>query len=244
MDSNLNLKKTNIDLENLMVLYRHYKDFLLPVGVVLASVLVIIYVIFPQIQQYFSLQSSVQAEQQKLEALKSNYNLLASLNDATITSDLSTLSSALPAQKDFAGIINAISYVAAKTGVSVGNFEFSLGNLSSTNFGGTAYPSTKLNISLRGNVKGMTQFIQEIAKTMPVAEVTSVNITNDAGSMTILFYYKPYPVQNVSDSASIVPLTASQTQLIKTVSAWNSTGETNSLIPATTATEAASTSPF
>jgi Tfp pilus assembly protein PilO len=245
MDNNLNFKKTNIDLENLKVLYRHYKEFLLPVGVILVSILVIIYVIFPQIQQYFSSQSAVQAEQQKLDTFRSNYNLLISLNDATIASDLNILSSALPSQKDFAGIIDAISYVSAKTGVSVGNFEFSLGNLSASNFGGTAYPSTKINISLRGDAKSIARFVEEVAKTMPIAEVTSINIADNTGSMTILFYYKPFPVQNVSDSVSIAPLSASQQTLIKTISSWNSTSQAEMLsLPNVTATSSASTSPF
>ena len=171
-----NLGKVNLDIENIKVLYNHYKEFLLPVGVILASILVIIYIIFPQIQQYFSSQSLVSVEQQKLNTLKNNYNLLVSLDDTQITSNLKTLSSALPAQKDFAGIIDAISYVSAKTGVSVGNFEFSLGNLSASNFAGTAYPSTKLEISLKGDSKNIANFVSEIVKTMPIAEVTAVNM--------------------------------------------------------------------
>src|ERR1035437_5500575 len=78
--------KINIDLENLMVLYKHYKEFLLPIGVIIASILVIFYIVFPQIQQYFTSQNSVKAEQQKLTTLKNNYSLLTSLSDGTIAS--------------------------------------------------------------------------------------------------------------------------------------------------------------
>ena len=175
-------KKINVDFENLALLYKHYKEFLLPVGVILVSILVIIYVIFPQIQQYFNSQNLVKAEQLKLDTLRNNYSLLTSSDDATITADLNTLSLALPSQKDFAGIIDAISYVSAKTGVTVGNFEFSLGNLSASNFGGTVYPSTKIDLSLEGSAKNIVNFTHEIVKTMPVAEVTAVNITGGTGS--------------------------------------------------------------
>jgi len=222
-----NLKKINVYFENLLVLYKHYKEFLLPTGVILASILVIIYIVFPQIQQYFNSQGLVKAEQKKLEALKNNYNLLTSLDDATIALDFKTLSLALPAQKDFAGIIDAISYVSAKTGVAVGNFEFSLGNLTASNFSGTAYPSTKIDISLRGNAKNIANFADEIVKTMPISEVTTINISGDTGSLTILFYYKPYPSQNISDQTQIVPLSAKQTNLINELSSWNSVGQTS-----------------
>jgi hypothetical protein len=248
MSVNINTsRKINIDFENLLVLYKHYKEFLLPIGVILASILVIIYIVFPQIQQYFNSQDLIKAEQQKLDALNNNYNLLTSLNDATIALDLQTLSFTLPAQKDFAGIIDAISYVSAKTGVEVGNFEFSLGDLSASNFGGTAYPSTKIEISLKGDAKNIVDFAQEIVKTMPIAEVTAINISGGTGSLTILFYYKPFPAQAVSTQTQIVPLSASQLSLIKEVSSWNSVGQTGlSSLPTTPATSSAvnSGSPF
>jgi hypothetical protein len=236
-------KKINVDFENLALLYKHYKEFLLPVGVILVSILVIIYVIFPQIQQYFNSQNLVKAEQLKLDTLRNNYSLLTSSDDATITADLNTLSLALPSQKDFAGIIDAISYVSAKTGVTVGNFEFSLGNLSASNFGGTVYPSTKTDLSLEGSAKNIVNFTHEIVKTMPVAEVTAVNITGGTGSLTILFYYKPFPSQNISDQTQIVPLSAKQVSLMKDISSWNSVGAAGlPVIPGTTATSSAGTS--
>lgn len=240
-------RKINLDVENIMILYRHYKQFLLPIGVILISILMIIYIIFPQIQQYFNSQTLVNAEQQKLDNLKNNYTLLVSLSDTQTAKNLDTLSAALPAQKDFAGILNAISYVSAKTGVSVGNFEFSLGNLSATNFAGTAYPSTKIDLSLKGNSKNIANFVSEIVKTMPIAEVTSVDISGSTGIVGILFYYKPFPAQNISDQTQISPLSASDETLIKQVSTWNSAGAAGSLgVPTTPATASASStgSPF
>jgi hypothetical protein len=231
-------KKINVDFENLALLYKHYKEFLLPVGVILVSILVIIYVIFPQIQQYFNSQDLVKVEQQKLDTLRNNYSLLTSLNDTTIASDLSSLSFALPSQKDFAGIIDAISYVSAKTGVAVGNFEFSLGNLSASKFGGTVYPSTKIDLSLKGNAKNIADFTHEIVKTMPIAEVTAVNIAGGTGSLTILFYYKPFPPQNISDQTKIAPLSTKQISLMKEISSWNSVGQVG--LPVVSATPATS----
>jgi len=160
---------------------------------------------------------------------------------------LNTLSLALPAEKDFAGIIDAISYVSAKTGVTVGNFEFSLGNLSASNFGGTAYPSTKIDLSLKGNAKNIANFTHEIIKTMPIAEVTAINIAGGTGSLTILFYYKPFPSQNISDQTQIAPLSAKQLSLMKEISSWNSVGQAGMpVIPSVPATSSAgvSGSPF
>ena len=239
--------KINLDVENLRILYKHYKGFLLPMGVILISIIVIIYIIFPQIQQYASSQNLVSVEQQKLDMLNANYSVLTSLDDAQIADDFKKLSFVLPPQKDFAGIIDAISYVSAKTGVSVGNFEFSLGNLSAENFSGTAYPSTKIDISLKGDSKNIANFVSEIVKTMPIAEVTSVNISGSVGTLSLLFYYKPFPSQNISDQTQITLLSVSQKSLIKQVSAWNSVAAGDSLVlPINPATASANTtgSPF
>jgi hypothetical protein len=248
MDININnSRKINLDVENILVLYKHYKDFLLPIGVILVSILVIIYIIFPQVQQYFNSANLLKAEQQKLETLTNNYNFLLLLNDAKTNSDFNLLSSALPPQKDFAGIIDAISYVSAKTGVAVGDFQFSLGNLSTVNFGGTAYPSTKININLEGSPKSIAGFINELSKTVPVAETTIINISNSDGVITVLFYYKPFPSRNISDQTAIVPLSTRDTTLIKEVSAWNFVGQPAlALTPSSPASESAtsSASPF
>jgi Tfp pilus assembly protein PilO len=233
-------RKINIDFENLVVLYKHYKEFMLPIGVIIVSILVIFYIVFPQIQQYFTSQDSVKAEQQKLTTLKNNYSLLASLSDATIASNLQTLSLALPPQKDFAGIIGAITYLSAKTSVSVGDFEFSLGNLSASNFGGTAYPSTKIDISLRGNTKDIIKFTHEISKSMPIAEVTELDVSGSSGTVTVLFYYKAFPAQNISAQAQIVPLSANQLSLVNDISTWNSIGGLSS--PVFSPTQIASSS--
>jgi len=239
--------KINIDAENIKILYKHYKAFLVPIGVILVSILAIIYIIFPQVQQYFNSQSLVVVEQQKLNTIKANYSLLTSLDDAQIAANLKILSQALPPQKDFAGIIDAIAYVSAKTGVSVGNFEFSLGDLSASNFAGTAYPSTKLNINLKGDAKSITNFSNEIVKTMPISEVTSINISQNVGILVVIFYYKPFPPKNFSDQDSITLLSGNQESLIKQVSAWNSAASGESLaVPSVPATVSAnlSGSPF
>jgi hypothetical protein len=122
-----------------------------------------------------------------------------------------------------------------------------LGDLSASNFAGTAYPSTKININLKGETKNIANFASEIVKTMPIAEVTSINISQNFGTLAVLFYYKPFPSQNFNDQDTITLLSGSQESLIKQVSAWNSAAlGASSMVPAVTATASAglSGSPF
>jgi hypothetical protein len=229
-----NSKKINLDIENLKILYLHYKAFLLPFGVVVVSVLMIFYLIFPQIQQYFNLQDTIGIEQQKLDTLVGNYNFLNSLDDNQVNSNYQLLTGALPPEKDFAGIINAITYVSGQTGVAVGDFQFSLGNLSPSNLSGTAYLSTKIEISLKGSPQNVVAFTREIIKTIPIADVDSLSVGQNSSDIVLVFYYKPLPSQSISDQIKIVPLSTNQQNLINTITNWNNTGgnsQSNQSIP-------------
>ncbi len=223
-------KKMDLTTSNLLVLYKHYKDYLLPIGVILVCILIIFFVVIPQFSHYFQLQQELKAETEKLEALKNNYNFLSNLDEIKAKSELDALALALPPGKDFAGVMNAISIVSAKTGVSVGDFEFSLGNLSELSQGVTAYPSIKIEISLTGSSKSIMEFVSQLYKTVPVGEVTSVKTTGNSGALTILFYYKPYPPQAVDDAAPIIFLSNQELALVKEVLTWNNAAS-QSLIP-------------
>src|ERR1035437_7042275 len=128
-----NGKKFNVELNNLLILYRHYKDYFLPFGIILASILVVFIVVIPQFQQYLVLQEQLKVETQKLDVLKANYNFLSNLDSSKSNTDFGNLTYALPSSKDFAGIMNSISYASAKTGVLVGDFQFAVGSLSGNN---------------------------------------------------------------------------------------------------------------
>src|SRR5476651_472872 len=123
-------KKVNIDVDTLSVLYRHYKNYLLPVGVIVGCFLVLFFIVIPQTQQYLTNSDELKAETQKLEVLKNNYNFLSNLDEIKTDGQLKVLSAVLPPDKDFAGVMNSISSTASKTNVSVGDFEFQVGDSS------------------------------------------------------------------------------------------------------------------
>lgn len=213
--------KINLEFTNLLILYRHYKAYFLPLGIIIACVLIVFLIIVPQFQQYLSLQEELKVQVEKLQLLKNNYNFLANLDETKTASDFNALSLALPSGKDFAGIMNAISYVSAKTGVSVGDFNFSLGNLSNIAEGVTAYPSIKIDVNLVASPQNTMKLIGELYKTVPVSEVTSIKLNGNSGTVTMLFYYKPFPPQVIDDTAPIYVLSEQDLSLIKKISSWN-----------------------
>lgn len=217
-----NSKKVNLNKDLFNSFFQKYKDYLLPLFTVLVCFAILFFVIMPQFQNYLSSKQQLEEETQKLNVLNNNYNFLSSLDEAKNTSDLKTLSVVLPPSKDFTGIINALSVASSKTGVGIGDFSFSLGNLAKSNdLDPSSQPSVKIEVNLTGNASLITNFINELYKTAPLSEILSVKTNLDSSNLVILFYYKPFPPQNVSDDAAVAQISSKNSNLLKQIYGWN-----------------------
>jgi len=217
--------KVNFDLNTITILYRHYKDYIIPVIVVIFSILILIFIVNPQINQYFSSSDQLKTQTQKLEVLKNNYNFLTKMSDDKSDKDILSLSSALPLNKDFVSSMNAVSYAASKTGVSVGAFQVNVGNLTKdsgpVDQTGVVYPSIQMQITLGGKAQAIFEFINTLYKTSPVSEISSIKFDQGVGTLVINFYYKQYSIKNLDGQSPIVPFSAEKENTIKEVTLWN-----------------------
>ena len=233
MDINVNAsKKFNIDFNILIILYRHYKDYFLPILVIIGSFFVFLLIVIPQIQQYFNSKQQLDLDTQQLSILRNNYNFLSGLDESQENSQLNTLSTALPSGKDFAGVINAISASSANTGVLVGDFNFLVGNLSDVSQvqGVSAYPSLQITVNLTGDALSLATFMSQLYKTVPLSEITSIKIDQSSSILTILFYYKPFSNVIIDNQAPIAPLSLKDQNLLNNISDWDTNTSMSSLI--------------
>lgn len=225
MDINISdSKKVNLGKEAVQTVYRHYKDNILPIAVILVCILIFFFVVIPAFKQFMHTQEQLKIEMQKLDILKNNYNFLLSLDDSQTEKDYNLMSRVLPSNKDFVRIMNAISTASQKTGVAVGDFDFSLGNLDKT-IDQTLFPSIKINVNLSGSVQSIAKFVTELYKTAPISEVTTINASGTFATLEIKFYYKPFPPLNISGESPIVPYSQQSLSLINQVAAWNNINE-------------------
>lgn len=216
----LKSKKINIDVDTISVLYKQYREYFLPIGIILASFLILFFIVIPQTQQFLTNSDVLKTEEQKLEILKNNDNFLTNLDEVKIDNQLSQLSAVLPSSKDFAGVLNAISGNASKTNVSVGDFEFVVGDLSAPK-DVSINPPLNLKVTLQGDTASIVNFINELYKTVPIADIDTLQLDSGTLSIAIAFYYKPFPVQNISDEQPIIALSPQANALITQVSSWN-----------------------
>lgn len=243
MEININnSKKVNLDSQAVTTVYRHYKENFLPIGVILACIGILIFIVVPEFKHYLSSKEELKMETQKLEVLRNNYNFLLSLDDSKINTDFKILSQALPSNKDFVGIMSAITIAGSKAGVSVEDFNFSLGDLDKAGIDVSQFPSIKIDVNIGGNAQAVTEFITQLYKTVPASEIKSIKSSGNATSLIIVFYYKPFPPQGINNQAPITSLSSQDKSTIENVSSWNSSG-LDVFLPDVSASESGGTNP-
>lgn len=230
MDLNKDLKdiRFNVNLSTVLIIYRQYKNYFLPVGIIIASLILFFIILIPQVQGVLSAKEEERAEMQKLEILRQSYNNLSAMNEATLGQNLEALERALPSTKDFAGIINSISSNSVKAGVSVGNFEFSVGDLNSIQEG-VAFPAIQISLNVSGSPKSTVEFIKNLYESVPIADVTSMKASGESTSLKLQFYYKAKPQINLQSNAQVNGFSEDENALLSKIKKWSDNILTGSL---------------
>lgn len=239
-------KKVNIDSTTFWFLYRRYKEYLLPVGIIFACILLFILVIVPQFQNFLDAQQQAKAESDKLVILRNNLNLLTNMDESQMDSQLQIVSAALPPNKDFEGVLNGISVAANKAGVFLGDYEFQVGDITKPSLNIQSFPSLQLLLTINGGVSDITRFMKELYKTVPLSEITDVKVTSTTSEITVLFYYKPFPPLGFDNSAPIKPVSQQGSSAISNLSSWNNVVKANQALaqPSPASSSAVNSKPF
>lgn len=231
MDLNKDLKDVhlNINSTTFNILYRKYKSFVLPIIIIIVCVILFFIVIFPQVTAVLDAKETERIERQKLEVLKNNYNLLQNIDLDKLNTDFELLSKTLPPNKDFAGIINSISDKSVKTGVRIGDFEFTIGNISKDTGSTLASPSILISLVVTGDPEAVLSFLKQLYKSMPLCEITTVEQGDNSARINVQFFYKAFPQGPVNNEAPIVTFTSTDTALINELINWGDVSEINAI---------------
>lgn len=236
-------EKTNVDIEAIKFLYKRYKEYLVPSLVIFICILLFFIIIIPQIKDLINISKQRDTELKKLKILKNNLNILANINSSVLDSQFDVISSALPPNKDFTGIITGISGAVQRSGVSLSDFEFAVGDLTETEVTSGEFPFLNTKLNIQSSYQQSADFITELFKSFPLAEITDVSLSGSSTEISVVFYYKPMPVIEIDNYKPIKILSKNNLDLINELSAWNSVSALNISFPASS-TPAGSFSPF
>lgn len=218
-----------------LMYYYRYKDsvrFSLGVigGIFLITASLILFIVFPQIQSWFSLQSEVNATKSRISILKSNQSLLTSTSDPVLSKQFDIVKSALPYEKDFVGILEAINTATVKSGVVLNDFSFQVGDLSTKSAQLLPQTAISIQLSLIGELTRIEEFLKEIYEKVPLAEVIKVSYTKGGSSISLIYFYKIAPTQiQLSYIQPIKSMNENHFLLLKTLEEWRASRQ--SIIP-------------
>lgn len=188
--------------------------------IVLVCILQLFFVIIPIWNRLQVVQTEIDAVEANIQALQKNRSYLASVNEATQESQRTTVLSALPVTKDYAGIYNAVITGASRTGVSLGAFSYEVGSLDpSANNGLIAQMSVTLTIG--GTLTAVNNFIEALSELLPLSEVTGYNGDTGASTVEVAFYYggQQLPIA-IDNTKPLQPLSVEKEALLNRLSTY------------------------
>lgn len=215
-------EKISLNQNTIRILYFKNKEFILPSLVIFISLFLFLKVLIPELREVLSMFDREKAYREKLSTMKNNYNFILNLDNSDLDSQVKVVSSALPLEKDYVGIISAISQTAASSNVLVEDFGFEVGGLSteSTNLI-KPNPSIKINLVLKGGQENTKQFLKNLSEQFPLSEVSSVQINDEASNISTDFYYRSFASMKFQEDMPIAKLSGEKEAVLDRLSAWN-----------------------
>lgn len=218
----MSMKKEGLNRNTFRTLYYHNKNNIFPLLIIIICLFLFLQFILPQIQELSLIKTQESAIRGRINSLQTKYNLIQSFDDSNLEANFQTVSDTLPPYKNYAGIINGVSRTAAVSGISLSDFSFSVGDLSTKSAILSAPPSISISLSLKGNLAATKRFIQNLSKESPLSEVVSIQANDSGATINTLFYYKPFPPLQFNSDIPIQPLSEQNYTLLNTLSSWKS----------------------
>lgn len=233
----------------LLLLYFRYKDSPYYLGsfialTVLSLLLVILYVVVPQVYSFFSITQEVQRTEEQIKTLQNNATYLSTINNVELNDQLRLVYDALPADKDFASIIDAINAAALDSGVEVNDYSVLIGELATPSASLKQYFTVDLVLTVAGDKNEAKAFLKQMYEVLPISQVKSFALTENSTTMKISFYFKPFPkgAYKVTEPIGVIP--QKQAALFNLLSSWRRATKPNAPIPGNLAPDSTLGSPF
>jgi hypothetical protein len=216
-------QKTSINQLLFRNLYYRYQRFVTPSITIGVCLLLFWFVVIPQMQNWFAMRDELGIDQQNVEIMHQNLSLITSFDNEKLDATLQTATSALPTEKDFAGIVSSLQNAAAVAGVSLGDYSFQLGDLSGLNAQGQATQTpVQLVVNLKGSLDNTRAFVAQLKKQLPLSDTTSVSLSsNNSVTVTIIFYYATVPKIVFKDTVLLPILSTADKKVLEDLSLGN-----------------------
>lgn len=213
--------QSSFSTTTLKLIFYRYKDTVyypvVNVGILFViGAFLLFQVVIPQFSQWFSVQREVDTIKQDIKIMQDNITFLSSLDESALDADLKTVTNAYPFQKDYAGIIDALTNTSSKTGVALPDFRISVGESQS----GDLPAAYQMAFTLDASLEVTKLFISELNQVLPIAAVTSIDNTGGSTTVSLEFYYHGFPTIAINQKEKLKTLSASERELLARLKTW------------------------
>lgn len=219
------MRKISIESLSLRLLYSQYKEYLIFIGIIVASFLLLVFFVIPQVEDFFSIQAEEERYKEKNTVLKNNIALINSLSDVTLDLQFRTATLAISTQKDYVGVMNTLSVAAERSGVTLGDFTVEVGDLSTASARVAESPSMEIDIQITGNTNTIHSFLNMLSSQLPLVKITTLQLNNTSAIIHTEFPYKPYVVGTTDTTRRFTPFSKQEEELLQKIQEWYSNVE-------------------
>ncbi len=202
----------------LRVFYLRYKEYIIPAVIIVMTIFLFIRIIPSQINFILALRQAAQSSKKRIRILSNNVTLLSKVQDDLLDERFLLSTNALPEEKKFDELFQAVSDVAARALVTVDdyglNVDDDLKNQTDTN-------SIKIGLTIRGEgIEGVQKFLKILAITLPLSEVESIQINAGSATLVVNFFYKPFVLSVFNKNTPIANLEKTDEETLGELSSW------------------------
>ncbi|MBU0999850.1 hypothetical protein KKE78_00440 [Patescibacteria group bacterium] len=181
--------------------YNHYKLYIFPTAVVLSSLFLIIFAIYPQTAKLIENQKVAGEMQKKSNFLASNVIALEDVNSEDLSEKVGITLSAFPAEKDYGRILGLLQGLVVQSGFTISSV--TLGNVSGKVGNASSY---EVKLEVKGPKILFQGFINNLESSPRIIRVRSLDIVFVQASeildtsVIIEVLYSPLPQTFKGDS--------------------------------------------
>lgn len=177
----------NLDQSQLRIWFNTRRSLLAAVTVVLASVAILVFGVWNQLQELVELRSQVSAEQPKLERLERKLLELQNIHFIPEFAQAELVNAALPSRKPLVELLTSLGTMSSASEVRIDNFRLSPGLIatesaqSATRGSSRGIDSLELSMRVSGQPVAVREFLMLVEKMTPFTTITRLSV--DARSL-------------------------------------------------------------
>jgi hypothetical protein len=225
----MNKQYHNYNQNTYRILYYRYKKYIVPSATIVVSIALFFFLVLPQVQELQGLKDTYAQKKAATDIIDKNITQLNGIDETELSDQVEAETTALPSDKDFAGMLTAVTTAAPAANVKLADFGFTVGDLSTESAKLSDQLAIQMKLSVDGGLDGAKRYISVLSKRLPLNEIITENTSGDTSDIQVSFFYRPFQQEsNDGTTAPIPQMSADAKKQVDTIKEWIKTAEEQS----------------